>query len=726
MPTQDWIEQTSGVWSVVNEEAVQSNQSSWSLNLVNRERATSYLIEANLKFTQVQDAEDKAGVLAYFEDENNYVLVGLDRSESYGADGWYAHVKVDGVDTLYSGGYNGSVDYSAYHKIRVSKNSGNFDIRIDDMIPPGHTTIVTALDGAGIPGIYTDNAAAAFDGVIYTIGWDEFDSGVTGWGDNANGVAAQGSWVESANGITMSNGTGYAFKGDLMQQYEFSTQVYKEGATDGRMGIFALAIDLDNHVFAAIDTVTNELVVGGVKNGDALSEQRASVANKDDYNIRAVKLMDRVIVFVDGVEKITLNESFAAAQPGLWVQSMSARYNGILVYRTDTDVLPAPWIKTDIGSVGFPGSAYVNDNALYMTGSGADIWGSSDEFSFTHADSGANSELSMRVVNIDHTDHWAKAGPMFRDDLSADSAMAALIVAPSRNGLGRAQMVFRDIAGEAATAITADVEMPFPIWLKLNRQESTFTGYYSSDGQSWKLIASRDVALNDNAKLGLVVTSHNNDRIATAVFDNLLITDVTNTPVAFTANSLLEINAMEGSAYSSTLADDVIDTGSALLSFSLVSGPAWLSVATDGALTGTPTSADLGPNSFTVRVESEQGESHTATLEITVDPDCSAIIALQDTPYEDSLAVLRDFRDDVLKPNAIGRELVAFYYRASPDVAKWLIENENARQVSGVILGGVVEVVDYFYGADPDKQQESFAAEGERKTPFIGDLYGRL
>ena len=228
---------------MASEEALQGDQAVWALNTVNRDAAVNYLFEANLKFTQAQDGEDKAGAIAYYQDPNNFVIVGFDRV----ADNWYCHVKEAGVDAIYSGGYGGSVDYSVYHKIRVTKNGGNFDIRIDDMIPPNHTSISTAFTGAGLPGIYTDHAAAAFDGIVYTIGWDEYDSGITGWGDNVGGIPETGTWSTGSTGITMADGTGYIFKGDLMQELEFSAQVYKEGATEGSMGL-AIAVDGSNYL----------------------------------------------------------------------------------------------------------------------------------------------------------------------------------------------------------------------------------------------------------------------------------------------------------------------------------------------------------------------------------------------------------------------------------------------------------------------------------------------
>ncbi|MDF7826870.1 family 43 glycosylhydrolase [Pontiellaceae bacterium B12227] len=521
LPVADWTEQTTGTWSIENEEAHQGDQDAWALCTVNRDAAANYLIEANVKFTEAQDAEDKAGILAYYADANNWVIVGLDRSSGYGADGWYCHVKEGGVNTIYGGGYAGSIDYSVYHKIRVTKSAGQFDIRIDDMIPPGHSAISTALTGAGLPGIYTDHAAAAFDGIIYTIGWDEYDSGISGWGAAESGTPSTGSWSVDTNGITMAAGTGYTFKGDLMAEYEFATQVYKEGLVEGSMGIYAVAIDDDNYVTATIDLATDELVVAGLKDGIALSELRVSVDDKTDYNLRAVKLADQVIFFVDGVEMLTLNKTYGAAQVGLYVEGMSARYNGLMAYRTEPEVLPAPWTDvTDVGAVGFPGTADYLDETLYMEASGSDIWGTADEFTFLHAGVSGDWELSARIVNRDESHYWAKAGLMFRNNVADDSGMVMLCATGTDEGIGRVQLNWREDGGSAANSGSI-TNLTYPIWLKITRAESLVTGYCSTNGLDWMTVGSVTPDLNLNGQLGFGLTANNNDRIATAVFDRI-------------------------------------------------------------------------------------------------------------------------------------------------------------------------------------------------------------
>ncbi|MHC4883296.1 MAG: glycosyl hydrolase family 28-related protein, partial [Planctomycetota bacterium] len=98
--------------------------------------------------------------------------------------------------------------------------------------------------------------------------------------------------------------------------------------------------------------------------------------------------------------------------------------------------------------------------------------------------------------------------------------------------------------------------------------------------------------------------------------NELLGGQVTGSPY-FTSDPINEIDADEGVAYSGTIADDASDPDSDPMTFSKVSGPAWLTVASDGTLSGTPSSSDPGLNVFTVQVDAVDG-SDTATLNIMV------------------------------------------------------------------------------------------------------------
>jgi len=93
----------------------------------------------------------------------------------------------------------------------------------------------------------------------------------------------------------------------------------------------------------------------------------------------------------------------------------------------------------------------------------------------------------------------------------------------------------------------------------------------------------------------------------------------TNQPPQFTNAVLTRAGGTEASAYSGTIAGTAISTNVGdTLSYSKGVGPAWLSVAANGTLSGTPTSGDGGTNYFTVCVSDTAGQNSYAVLAIPV------------------------------------------------------------------------------------------------------------
>jgi hypothetical protein len=92
-------------------------------------------------------------------------------------------------------------------------------------------------------------------------------------------------------------------------------------------------------------------------------------------------------------------------------------------------------------------------------------------------------------------------------------------------------------------------------------------------------------------------------------------------PPVFTGNPLVKPPTIVGSAYADTLAVDASDPNPHdTLVFSKVSGPPWLTVASNGAISGTPGAADDGANSFTVRATDPGGLFAETVVNITVTP----------------------------------------------------------------------------------------------------------
>ena len=115
---------------------------------------------------------------------------------------------------------------------------------------------------------------------------------------------------------------------------------------------------------------------------------------------------------------------------------------------------------------------------------------------------------------------------------------------------------------------------------------------------------------------------------------------------AFTTDPVIGANATAQAAYSGTLAGTATDADLDPLSYGKFSGPAWLQVAANGALSGTPSLTDSCTNTWQIWV-TDGARFDVATLQIFVaapprwndgDANFAYANAVQSTPYADTLA----------------------------------------------------------------------------------------
>lgn len=110
---------------------------------------------------------------------------------------------------------------------------------------------------------------------------------------------------------------------------------------------------------------------------------------------------------------------------------------------------------------------------------------------------------------------------------------------------------------------------------------------------------------------------------------------VTPTAPEFTSNPIIKNNATVGISYSdASLADNALDDNGDALSFAKVSGPNWLTVATNGALSGTPSESRIGLNNFVVSVSDGEFAPVEGALEITVVDSDITTFPLEDASFE--------------------------------------------------------------------------------------------
>jgi hypothetical protein len=97
-----------------------------------------------------------------------------------------------------------------------------------------------------------------------------------------------------------------------------------------------------------------------------------------------------------------------------------------------------------------------------------------------------------------------------------------------------------------------------------------------------------------------------------------LYSSATNQPPLFLANPFTLPGVVAGQLYAAGVATNASDPYGATITFGKVSGPAWLTVAGNGNVTGTPLSSNVGVNSFVLSATDSVGLSNNATMNLTV------------------------------------------------------------------------------------------------------------
>ncbi|HUT46299.1 MAG TPA: LamG domain-containing protein [Sedimentisphaerales bacterium] len=191
------------------------------------------------------------------------------------------------------------------------------------------------------------------------------------------------------------------------------------------------------------------------------------------------------------------------------------------------------WFRGNPASVGSfvegPAGTYT------MTATGADIFGSADEFHYAFKTLTGPGSIVARVESVEQTDDWAKAGVMIRETLGAGSKFAAVYITPTNadgtatNGCRYQARSDTDAGATSDTTVATDEQMAIiaPYWVKLERDVAgNFRGYYSANGSSWQSMSwnPQSISMSSNVYVGLALTSHDVALTCEAVFSNVTIT----------------------------------------------------------------------------------------------------------------------------------------------------------------------------------------------------------
>jgi hypothetical protein len=165
------------------------------------------------------------------------------------------------------------------------------------------------------------------------------------------------------------------------------------------------------------------------------------------------------------------------------------------------------------------------DGAFGLRASGADIWGQADAFHFVLQPLSGDVTLIARVVSLENTNVWCKAGVMVRETLDPASVNVFMCLSP----VGNVAFQWRTKPGFAEECVHGPQSVP-PYWVKLTRAGNLFTGYLAPDGPAdrrdppWQKVGERTVEMPKDALVGLAVTSHNDAAATRAVMDHVEVT----------------------------------------------------------------------------------------------------------------------------------------------------------------------------------------------------------
>lgn len=186
--------------------------------------------------------------------------------------------------------------------------------------------------------------------------------------------------------------------------------------------------------------------------------------------------------------------------------------------------LPTGWADADIGSPHNAGSATYDTptGTFTVTGSGSEIYGTSDQFNYTYQSFTGNFTFVARITGNSGTDvnYGAADGIMVRESLAADSREEEVFVQPGGPHLFTQT---RQSDGGSTSRVGA-AAAAYPTWLKMERYGDQIALYYSLDGVTWFAAPSQTLYnLSATLYVGLAVTARNSaaDAINTVTFDTV-------------------------------------------------------------------------------------------------------------------------------------------------------------------------------------------------------------
>ncbi|MDR2057759.1 MAG: family 43 glycosylhydrolase [Dysgonamonadaceae bacterium] len=296
--------------------------------------ASHYYFEAAVK-PRADATSD--GIIAWKTDDNHWLNILIDGLNKR----WFYTLNNGGKQETASFALPDDFRSGVFHSIAVFKNHTGFTVNIDYLPAPGQSVISTPFAGKGLPGIYSAQANAEWDGITYTAGWDEYGNTVNGWTESPLLPGLQ-------------------LKGDLLDCYEFSVQATTRSGK-GSAGIYPVYINPNNYLKVDFDFSNRQCILTGKNKGKSIPEQNISLSKMQDYYANMVfsDYMERHFIFdTPTVIDALLFPKEAVAGGDTLIENVHDKFT--LYYVKDgkwqelANVKPAEWYHPGFNRIEFP------------------------------------------------------------------------------------------------------------------------------------------------------------------------------------------------------------------------------------------------------------------------------------------------------------------------------------------------------------------------------------
>lgn len=254
--------------------------------LLNGYAAENFFMEANLRFDENDFGEEgQAGMVVWYQDEDNYVNLLIDRDDRklviesrIHGDQDISEADLPSTFAFLQDDPRAADFAESYHTLKVYKNGSKLFAELDHYKLNDDRPVFEheAMAGSGQVGLISNKAKVRVDNVTLTTGLSEYGTYMDGW-DAAWQVSDQGLQSPAA-------GEALTAKGDRLLEHEFSVNV-NTGAlpSSGKAGVILEYIDEQNYVTASTNYATKQFELRKVVDGQEELMAVASAARDTIY-----------------------------------------------------------------------------------------------------------------------------------------------------------------------------------------------------------------------------------------------------------------------------------------------------------------------------------------------------------------------------------------------------------------------------------------------------------